>query len=286
MSLTNLLLPNGSLDAGAVLARLADLEARLSRQTSAPVGGQPPSRHEIVYSPTSAHGFQPGHIVTFNGTNWILANIASVTDASVLGYVLQVRNSKEARIVLWGVADLVQYNPGIIPTGGWLDYTDYYLAGSGLLTTTKPGVNARLVLRTYGNRVAQIAPPSSASAVGGDLVTITGGNVIAAAIGSWPQQTGIKTKSTNITSVPTSTPNTALNTYADGIGHATLQTTSGGTTSVWVANGPVLDSSGSTWAATWPAVPIPTYHPTLCLKKVTIPVTSGGTALIYLPFTV
>lgn len=282
MTLRDRLLPNESLDMGAVLARLADLEARVARQTSAPLGGQPPSRHEIVYRPTSAHGFQAGHVVTFNGTDWILANATTVTDASVLGYVLQVRNSKEARIVLWGIADLTQYPLAIAVTPStWSDYTDYYLTGSGLLTATKPTSNVRLVLRTYANKVAQIAPPSSATTTASDLIVITGGNILATAVGSWAQQTGIKAVNATLVNVPTTAPNTTTHTYLDGLGHGTLQNPDGTSTTVWVTNRFLPGFSGRTF----PLISLTTKSGVLSVRKSTsIPVVAGGTTTVYMPF--
>jgi hypothetical protein len=180
---------------------------------------------------------------------------------------------------LWGIVDLLTFPTQTLT---FLDWTDYYLTGTGGLTSTKPTTNPRLILRVYANRVAQVVPSSGGSITPSDLVVVSGGNILSAAVGSWPQVNGIKPRTSGtLSTVPTLAPVTSNQNYPDGLGFGVLQSVSGAQSTVWVANGNVLSLTGI-----YPQIPISSGSSVLCVKKVVVPVTAGGSATVYMPFTV
>jgi hypothetical protein len=196
-----------------------------------------------------------------------------VTDASVLAYVLRVRNSYEAILVVWGIVDLAA-NP---PASAVTNWTDYYLATNGTLTSTKPTTNPRLVLRAYGNQVAQVVPPALAATTTAPSytpLTIEGGNVVYAAVGSWNAVNGIKYSSSSLSSVPAASPTLGA-TYPDGLGYGYILNPDNTVGALcWIANCPV--------GGFQPGIQqLPAVDKSQCLCTGPIAITGGNVYLIW-----
>lgn len=273
--------PAESLDLSSLARRLAVLEQAAYRQSNPTALTAAPSRHDVRVVSASGHGLTQGRIAAWNGTTWAHADPATVTDATVLAFVASVPSAYMATLVLWGIVDLKATNNLSLATA----FVDWYLAASGTLTATKPDTNARLVVRTYADGMAQIAPPATSTPSVSTLIAITGGNILAAASGSWPSITGISYLASTISAVPSAIPAPNTNSYPTGVGVGQLIQPNGTTSLVWVANAAqVIQTGGGSITTSTPPGPIPTGTPVVCVKSYTINVTGGGTSTIYVPF--
>lgn len=110
-------------------------------------------------------------------------------------------------------------------------------------------------------------------------VTATGQQLYTGALGTIR---GIFYSGTTLTTLPTAIPSSG-STYANGLGGANLVNSDGTLgAEVWLANQPVNPGTGVVTPSI--AVPLPQYAVVSSLVAVSMPVSGGGFALVYLPF--